>query len=54
MAKINIDNNRGVASKFNIMAIPTLIVIRNGEVVGRAQGFSNRSGVADLFKQAMG
>ena len=54
VAKVNIDNNRGVAAKFNIMAIPTLIVIRNGEVVNRAQGFSNRSGVADLFKQALG
>lgn len=54
VAKVNIDQNRGVASKFNIMAIPTLIAIRNGEVVGRAQGFSNRNGVADFFKTALG
>jgi thioredoxin 1 len=31
--KVNTDNNRGVAGKFGIMSIPTLLFIKNGKLV---------------------
>lgn len=54
VAKVNVDNNRAVASNFGISSIPTLIAFRNGEVVGRVVGFKNKQGLADFFKTAQG
>ena len=54
VAKVNVDNNRAVASSFGISSIPTLIAIRNGEVVGRIVGFKNKAGVAEFFETAKG
>ncbi|UCG71107.1 MAG: thioredoxin [Thermoplasmata archaeon] len=31
--KLNTDNNRGVAAKYGIMSIPTLLFIKNGKLV---------------------
>ncbi|UCG67921.1 MAG: thioredoxin, partial [Thermoplasmata archaeon] len=31
--KLNADNNRGVAAKYGIMSIPTLLFIKNGKLV---------------------
>jgi thioredoxin 1 len=37
-AKINIDENKELASKFNIMSIPCLIIFKNGKEIGRIIG----------------
>lgn len=36
--KLNIDRNRGTATKFGVMSIPTLIMFRNGKPVERIVG----------------
>lgn len=36
--KINVDENRNLASKYNIYAIPTLILIKDGKVIDRRAG----------------
>lgn len=38
VCKINVDDNRDLALEFQIMSIPTLMVIKNGEVVNQAVG----------------
>jgi thioredoxin 1 len=38
VGKINIDENPEAAQKYDVSAIPTLIVFRNGEIVERLQG----------------
>ncbi len=37
-AKINIDDNKEIASKFNIMSIPCLVIFKNGKEAGRIVG----------------
>jgi len=37
VAKVNIDENPGVAAQYNIRAIPTLLFFRNGQVVDSLQ-----------------
>ncbi len=36
--KLNTDNNRGVAARFGIMSIPTLLFFRKGKLVGKEIG----------------
>ncbi|QEH68139.1 thioredoxin [Cellulosilyticum sp. ST5] len=38
IGKVNTDENRGTASKYNIMSIPTILFIKNGEVVDQVVG----------------
>ncbi|MFT6398711.1 MAG: thioredoxin 1 [Bradymonadia bacterium] len=53
IVKVNSDQNN-VGSNFNIMGLPTLIAFRNGEIVGRMQGFKNKRGVQEFMEQAAG
>ena len=32
VGKINVDENQNLASKYNVMSIPTLLIIKNGEI----------------------
>lgn len=38
IGKVNTDENRGTASKYNVMSIPTILFIKNGEVVDQVVG----------------
>ncbi len=36
--KLNVDENRGVATQYQIMSIPTLLIFKNGKLVDRIIG----------------
>jgi thioredoxin 2 len=38
LLKLNTENDPGAAERFNIRAVPTLIIFRNGQVVDRVSG----------------
>lgn len=38
IGKVNTDENRAVASKFNIMSIPTILFIKDGQVIDTSVG----------------
>src|SRR3954452_20434567 len=38
IAKMNVDDNPGVAQKFGVTSIPTLMMFKNGKLVDRAVG----------------
>ena len=48
VCKVNVDEERELAKKFRVMSIPTLIVIKNGEVVNRSMGYKPKEEVLAL------
>lgn len=38
VGKINVDEQRELAAAFNIMSIPTLVVIKNGKITNQSLG----------------
>ena len=38
VGKVNVDEQRELASQFQVMSIPTLVVIKNGKVTARQVG----------------
>jgi len=48
VCKVNVDEERELAKKFRVMSIPTLIVIKNGEVVNRSLGYKPKDEVLAL------
>ena len=49
VGKINVDENPELASKFSIMSIPSLLVIKNGEVANRAVGARPKDAILELL-----
>jgi len=47
IVKLDVDENQETAAKFGVMSIPTLLVIKNGEVVDKVVGYQPREALAD-------
>ncbi len=50
--KINVDEEGELAEAFGIMSIPTLVVLRGGEIVRRETGSRPKSQILALLEQA--
>jgi thioredoxin 1 len=49
IVKIDVDENQETAGKFGVMSIPTLLVMKNGEVVDKVVGFQPKDALAELL-----
>lgn len=49
--KIDTEAERGLASFFQIRAIPTLVIVREGMVLGSQSGVMSAAGIDDLVKR---
>ena len=52
IGKINIDENPEAAQKYDVSAIPTLIVFHNGEIVERLQGVQPKARLQESLDAA--
>lgn len=50
VCKVNVDEEAELASKFNVMSIPTFVAINNGKVVGTSLGVQTKEEVLSLLK----
>ena len=50
VVKINIDDEPELAQQFGIVSIPTLLVIKNGQVTAKSVGVKPKSAVEQLLK----
>ncbi|EHQ42912.1 MULTISPECIES: thioredoxin [Myroides] len=53
IGKVDVDNNQEFASKYGIRNIPTVLVFKNGEVVGRQVGVAPKKAYEDLINEAL-
>jgi len=50
VAKVNVDEEPGLASRFGIAAIPTLLVFKDGEEAGKSIGYIDMEELEKLVK----
>ena len=50
VVKINVDNAQDIAIKYQVMSIPTTVVIKNGQEVNRAVGMMSKSDLLEMVK----
>ena len=50
VGKINIDEEKELAIKYDVMSIPTFIVFKNGNEVGRSVGVQDKEEIKNMLK----
>ena len=53
VAKLNVDQNRVTAARFNVQSIPTLLVLKNGREVDRIVGVQPKPEIERRLARAM-
>jgi len=51
VVKINVDEESELARQFQVMSIPTLMVMRDGEIVKQARGARPKSQILAMLEQ---
>ena len=49
VGKVNVDEEMELAVKFGIVSIPTLVVMKNGEIANKAVGFMPKADILNLL-----
>ena len=49
VGKVNVDEEMELAAQFQVMSIPTLVVLKNGQVVNRAVGARPKDAILSLL-----
>lgn len=50
VVKINIDDSQDLAAKYQVMSIPTTIIMKNGEEINRTVGMISREQLVEMVK----
>jgi thioredoxin 1 len=53
IGKVNVDENPGISAQFGIRSIPTILFIKNGEVVDRNVGAAPKAQLAEKLNAIM-
>ena len=53
VAKLDVDTNVATATRFSVMSIPTLLLIKNGEVVARLVGAKPKGALLQEITQSL-
>ena len=49
LGKVNVDQEMELATEFGVVSIPTLVVMRNGQVVAQSLGYKPRADIEKLL-----
>ena len=50
VVKVNVDEEPELANRFGIMTIPTLMVVKNGEVIARSSGAKPKKAILAMME----
>jgi thioredoxin 1 len=50
--RLNVDDNQSIAMRFDVYAIPTFVMFKNGQAVDRAVGAVGENGLGDLLQKS--
>ena len=53
VGKVDVDQNQNTAMKFGVRSIPTLLVIKDGEVVNQIVGAVPKGNITDILKKVI-
>lgn len=53
VGKCDVDSNQAVATQYDVRSIPTLLVFKEGKVVGQIVGAAPKTKIEDLIKKAL-
>ena len=53
IAKLNVDENQATSEKYSVMSIPTTILFKSGQEIGRQIGFAGKQAFEDLIKKGV-
>lgn len=49
VGKVNVDEEEELAARFEVMSIPTLFVIKNGEITAQASGVRPKGAILEML-----
>ena len=49
VAKINVDDNMELAKKYRVISIPTMMLMKNGEIAKKLVGFHERHEIEEIL-----
>ncbi len=53
IGKVNVDENNDLASKYNIMSIPSLKIFKNGSIVQELVGAAPKTSLVEMIKKTL-
>ena len=51
IVKLDVDDNQETAGKFGVMSIPTLLLLKDGNVVDQVVGFQPKDALVELINK---
>ena len=53
VCKLNVDENPDLATEYKIMSIPTVLIMKNGEIIDKAVGVRTREEYQNMIEKAL-
>lgn len=51
VVKVNVDDNPELAKEFGVFSIPTLVVMKNGQVINRQSGAKTKAKILEMVEE---
>ncbi len=53
IGKLNVDENRAIASEYAVMSIPTILIFKDGQIMQKAVGYKTKTDLKNLLAKLL-